>query len=308
MREGENREPPSTEGESPDPPEADSRREKHLPARHLGRNPARQVPGERQVSREELDRIIRRAAELQFHASDGPTDELPESEVIRIGHEVGLDPQHMRRAMEEARADALAPDLPPDTSLLRRAIGQGRIQLRRVVPGPTAEVEAQLVARLRDRESLHPVRQRGGVSIWEPAEGFLPQLQRGLKWKGHRYDLARARQIEVTVLALEEGFSLVTLTLDLRNLRAEHGGGYLGGFAGLGGAAGVAFGVAGLSFPPLGVVALAGAGAAVGAAGGVPAGRKAYRDQAERVRLSAEGLLDRLERGDLQANPRVRGG
>jgi hypothetical protein len=307
MREGEKREPPSPEGGSPVPPEADSRREKHLPARKPARDLERQVPGERRVPREELDRIIRRAAELQFHASDGPTEELPESEVVRIGREVGLDTQHVRRAMEEARADALAPDLPPDTSLLRRAIGPGRIQLRRVVPGPPAEVETQLVTRLRDRESLHPVRHRGGVSIWEPAEGFLPQLQRGLKWKGHRYDLARARQIEVTVLALEEGFSLVTLTLDLRNLRAEHGGGYLGGFAALGGGAGVAVGIAGLSFPLLGVVALAGAGAGLGAAGGVPAGRKAFRDQAERVRLSAEGLLDRLERGDLQPRPRVRG-
>ena len=271
------------------------------------RRPVPARPRERGVDRKELDRIIRRAAELQFHASDGPGEVLSEAEVVRIGEDVGLDTRHVRRALEEVRADALAPDLPRDSSPLQRVIGPGRIQLRRVIPGEPGKVEADLASHLRDRESLHPVRSRAGVSIWEPAEGFLPQLQRGLKWKGHRYDLAQAKQIEVAVLALEDGFSLVTLTLDLRNLRAEHGGGYLAMLPALGGAGGLALGLTALSLPPVGVVAAAALGMAGGAAGGVPAGRRAFRNQVERVRLASEGLLDRLEKGELPPRSRSAG-
>ncbi len=264
--------------------------------------PAR--PLERGVGRKELDRIIRRAAELQFHASDGPSEVLSEAEVVRIGEDVGLDTRHIRRALEEGRADALAPELPQDPSPLQRVVGPGRVQLRRVIPGTPEKVEADLALHLRDRESLHPVRSRAGVSIWEPAEGFLPQLQRGLKWKGHRYDLAQARQIEVAVLALEADFSLVTLTLDVRNLRARHGGGYLTMLSALGGAGGLVLGLTALSLPPLGVVTAGALGMAGGAAGGIPAGRRAFRNQVERVRLASEGLLDRLEKGELPPRSR----
>lgn len=263
--------------------------------------PAR--PRERPVARAELDRIIRRAAELQFHASDGPGEDLSEAEVVRIGKEVGLDARHVRRALEESRVDALAPELPPDSSLLRHAIGPGGFQLRRVVPKAPGPVEAELAGYLRGRESLHPVRSRAGVSIWEPAEGFFYQLKRGLKWKGHRYDLAQARRIEVTVVALQDGFSLVTLTMDLRNLRAEDGGRYLALLPALGGVGGLVLGLTAFSLPPVGAVATTALGVVGGAAGGIPAGRRAFRTRAERIRLAAEGLLDRLEQWESTPDP-----
>ncbi len=264
---------------------------------------------ERRVPREELDRIIRRAVELQFHAAEASEGELSEAEVVRIGAEVGLDAGHVRRALEEVRADALAPALPPDDSLLERVIGPGRFQHRRVVPGEPERVEGEVARWLRDRESLHPVRSRAGISLWEPAEGFLPQLQRGLKWRGHRYDLAQARQLEVTVQGLENGWSLVTLTLDLRNVRAEQGGGWMTGLACAGVAATLPVGLAVLSLPVAGAVALAAAGTGVGASAGVAAGRKAFRDQSARIRMAAEGFLDRVERGDLvpPRPPRLQG-
>jgi hypothetical protein len=265
--------------------------------------PAR--PADRQIGRDELDRIIRRAAELQFHASEGPGEELLESEVLRIGEEVGLDPHHVRRAIEEARADAIAPALPGEASLLTRVMGPGRFQLRRVVPGRPEGVEDRLASRLQSAESLHPVRRRAGHSVWEPAEGILPQIQRGLKWKGHRYDLAEARRIQADVQELEDGFTLVSLTLDVTNLRAGHGTGTAGMSAGFGGGAGLLAATA-LSLPPLGMAALAGVGLAGGILGGVGWGRRAYRERAERVRLAAEGLLDRMERGEIRSLPRGR--
>lgn len=262
--------------------------------------PAR--PAAARLTRTDLDRVIRRAAELQSgelgRADEG---ELSEQEILRIGHEVGLDSGHLRRALGEVKAEALAPELPSDRGPMGRFVGPGRVQASRVVPGRAAEVEELLVQWFRQAESLHPVRRRGGRSLWEPAEGFVPTLQRGLKWRGHRYDLARAKQIELLVIELEEGYALVTITADLRNLRMEQGGGYVMGFGGVGGALGTGLGLVALSLPPVAVVGVAVLGAVGGAAAGVPAGRSNYRREWTRIRLAAEGLLDRLERNELSS-------
>lgn len=253
-----------------------------------------------QLSRSELDRIIRRAAELQFQESageDGGT--LSEDEVLRIGKEVGLEASHVRRALGELRAEALVPQLPPDVGPLKRLVGPGRVRAERVVPGDVDDIEELIVSWLSGVESLDAVRRRAGVSLWEPAEGVVAQIQRGLKWGGQRYELAQAKQVEVSVQSLEDGFSLVTITVDLRNVRMEQGAGAIGGFAVSGAVLGTVLTATALAFPPAAAVAAGLAGAALGGGGGMAIGRSAYQQKSERVRLAAEGLLDRLERGEL---------
>ncbi|MDZ7778450.1 MAG: hypothetical protein U5R14_00750 [Gemmatimonadota bacterium] len=254
------------------------------------------------LSRADLDRVIRRAAELQFQEGTDDAGVLSEDEVLRIGREVGLDPGHMRRALGEVRAEALVPALPPDSGPLRRVVGEGSVRADRVIPGDPDEVEERLVRWLSKQESLDAVRRRAGFSLWEPAEGMLAQLQRGLKWGGQRYELAQARQLELSVQALEEGFSLVTLTVDVRNLRMEEGGGWIAGLAVVGGV-GSAVGLSAL-FPPAATVAVGLVGAGVGGVGGSMVGRATFHRKADRLRLAAEGLLDRLERGELVVPPR----
>lgn len=249
------------------------------------------------VSRNELDRVIRRATELQFSEGDPDGGEMSEAEVLRIGREVGLDAEHLRRALGEIRAEALTPALSPDSGAMRRLVGAAQLRVDRVVPGAPREVEERVVRWFSEAESLHLVRRRAGVSLWEPDEGFVAQLQRGLKWGGQRYELAQARQVELSVQGLEEGFSFVSLTIDLRNLRAELGGGYMAGFGFMGG--GVALAVSAAVLTPPGLVAAGVVGVAVGTAGGLGVGRSSFRGRAERVQLAAEGLLDRLERGEL---------
>lgn len=257
-----------------------------------------------QVSRTDLDRVIRRAAELQLQEAPDDGGSLSEDEVLRIGREVGLDVAHVRRALGEVRAEALVPALPPDGGPLRKLVGEGHVRVDRVVPGDAAEVEERLVRWFSEAESLDVVRRRAGVSIWEPAEGIIAHLQRGLKWQGQRYELAQSKQVELSVQGLEKGFSLVTLTLDARNLRSEHGGGYIGGLA----ATGAVFAAIGTAsfLAPVAVAGVAVLGGIVGGLGGVGAGRHAYRSRQERLRLAAEGLLDRLERGALVLPPRRR--
>ena len=254
-----------------------------------------------QLNRSELDRVIRRAVELQFR--EGTEDEgetaLSEDEVLRIGREVGLDASHVRRALGELRAEALVPALPPDEGVLRRFIGSAHVRAERVVPGAADEVEERVVQWLADVESLHAVRRRAGVSLWEPAEGFLAQLQRGLKWGGQRYELAQAKRIELSVQKLEEGYALVTLTVDLTNIRVEQGAGAAGGSAAGGAVVASVLTVTATALPPAAVVACGLGGAVLAGTGGLAIGRATFRQQRERVRLAAEGLLDRLERGEL---------
>src|SRR5690606_25215619 len=155
----------------------------HAPERPGGTDDApRPLP----VSRADLDRVIRRAAELQLQEAGDDGGELSEAEVLRIGREVGLDTGHLRRALGELRAESLVPTLPPDDGPLRRLVGDGRVRVDRVVPGEAAEVEERLVRWLSGAESLHAVRRRAGFSLWEPAEGFIAQIQRGMKWQGQR--------------------------------------------------------------------------------------------------------------------------
>ena len=62
---------------------------------------------DRSLSPDELERVIRRAAELQTAREDLP-EHLDDAEVLRIGREVGLHEAHVRRALLELHSEALA--------------------------------------------------------------------------------------------------------------------------------------------------------------------------------------------------------
>jgi hypothetical protein len=260
------------------------------------------------LRRADLDRVIRRAAELQLQepdASDRATEGMTEEEILRIGSEVGLDASHLRRALGELRAEALTPSPVEESGFSTRLLGPSRVQAARAIRGTVAEVSPRLHAWLRDRESLTPLRERAGSSVWEPNQGISAQLQRGFKWGGHTYEFAQAKALEVSIVPLEEGWVLVTLVADVSNVRFQHGMGWgMGmGFS----SAGVALGVALVAaFPPVAVVALtAGAGLA-GAGAGTAAGRRTLAPARARMALSLEGLLDRVERGELDARSQSR--
>lgn len=247
----------------------------------------------RRVSSGELERVFRRAAKLQFEEGENVTD-LAVGEVVRIAEEVGLESRHVRRALAEVQAESLLPSLPADGGLPARLWGPGVVRHSRAVRGQPAEVQARLERHLGEKESLHCVRQKPGRSLWEPAAGLLKQMQRSLDVGGHGYDLAKARNVQVAVEELEEGWSLVTLSVDIRNLRAGQATGWLLGL----GASGTVGAV--------GSAILAGTGAAIAIAPflaigfvGVAswaAGRTIHKAR-DRTELAVLGLLDRLEQG-----------
>jgi hypothetical protein len=255
---------------------------------------------EEPVRGEDLDRLIRRAAELQFHSAEDRGGWLTTEEVLRIGTEVGLDSAHLRRALQELRAEGMRLASPLDRSLLGRLLGPSVYRVARVISGSPAALEALIVARLRDREGMEAVRRREGTSVWEPSQRWFTSLQRGVRWGGHRYDLARVQQLRVDVAPMDEGTSLVTLTLDLGGTRTSEGGAILGGL-GVGAISpGLLLWTASLwpgflTASPLGVAALVCLGAGVGGGGGWLLARNGFQARVARSLLAAEGFLDGVE-------------
>lgn len=257
-----------------------------------------EFPPKGPLSSDELERVIRRAAELQTSREALP-DRLDADEVMRIGAEVGLQESHLRRALLELRAESLAPAQPSDRSFAVRLWGGVHVQASRVVPGDPAQVQERLEQYLESAESLRQVRSRAGQSIWEPASDLVSQIRRGLNLSGHGFALAKARRIEVAVQSIEPGRSLVNISADLRNKRAEH---LTGWYAGAGAAvAGLTSGLVLAAGLPLALTLPIVAGVAFG--GSTPLVRLTLRSERERVELGVQGLLDRLERGALGAPP-----
>lgn len=259
--------------------------------------PVRRPGPPRPVSAAELERIIRRASDLQFRAgaSEGAAV-LDEAEVVRIGEEVGLEPRYVRQALAEVHAESLVPSLPADSPFAARLWGPGLVRASRVVPGDRTEVEAKLHAHLRDGELLKQVRARPGRSLWQPAGGLLSTMKRAMDVAGRGYELAKARSVDLSVEPLEPGRSLVTFTADLRNLRKDAAVGFHVAF----GAAAVPLAVFLVASSGAGLPLLLGTGAAgsAGLAGANWAAAAHTRKRRERTELALQGILDRVEGGE----------
>ncbi|MCL7971280.1 MAG: hypothetical protein M8866_04185 [marine benthic group bacterium] len=249
------------------------------------------LPVPLEISREQLEKVIHRAAELQSGRGES-YDTLDVEEVQRIAEEVGLEGRHVRQALAELRADALMPSRPEDRSLATRLWGEATVVESRVVPGEPEEVQEKLRSYLTDRESLRCVRDRPGQQVWEPASDLMSQLQRNLDFSGRGYELAKTRTLTVLTQPLEEGRTLVSVVADLSNTRAGYAAGWYGGIGvfALGTALGAVLGenaAAYFVFPGVATgVAIVGT---IGTA-------KTLARRRERVTLSVQGLLDRLER------------
>jgi hypothetical protein len=248
------------------------------------------VPSPRPLDRAALERVIARAAELQARTSDAG-EMLTEDQIVALGREVGLSPAYLRQALAEERSRPGAPAA--GHGLLR---GPALLSAERSVRGSAPEVFAALDIWMQKEEWLQIKRQFPDRIVWEPRRDFEGTVRRMLNVGGRGYTLSKATDVGATVVPAEEGRVLVRLDADLSGHRRSS----LGGMA-----AGATVGLASGGVLLVLNFALIAAAAPVVALGGIGyfAARTAYAKVAERVQLTLEQMLDRLERGERADNP-----
>jgi hypothetical protein len=240
------------------------------------------------ISREALERIIHRAAELQAGERD-IGDGLTEPEVLALGKDVGIPPRYLHQALLEERTRT---DVGPQAGLWGWLAGPARLSAARVAPGDHETVERALARWMQEEELLQVKRRYPDRTTWEPKVGAFASIQRALGSGGRRFALARATDVGGQVTPLESGFSHVQLLADVRNLRRQR----LGIAAALLGAGAAATGalVAMAVLAPFAYVPLLGLGLAAWAA------LRSHRAQQEQIQIGLEQVLDRLERGEIK--------
>jgi len=249
------------------------------------------------ISREALERIIRRAAELQAGAHD-IGDGLTEPEVLALGKDVGIPPRYLHQALLEERTRTTVAERSGPWGWLT---GPARLSAARVVPGERTTVERALARWMQEEELLQLKRRYPDRTTWEPKVGAFASIQRALGTGGKSYALARAAEVAGQVTQLEPGFCHVQLVAGVQNQRKAR----LSGAAALAALAIAATALA--TAVPLAIISpILFANAALLGAAAVFAARR-HRPQNERVQVGLEQVLDRLERGEIRAEHALRG-
>lgn len=245
------------------------------------------------ITREALDRIIQRAAELQTGERD-IGDGLTEADVVKLGSEVGIPARYLQQALLEERTRTAV-------SAARGALpwlfGPVQLWAERVVPGTRAEVEQALLRWMEDQELLQVRRRYPDRVSWEPRAGAFASLQRALGTGGRAYALARAEEVHGQVTQLEPGFCHVRLGAGVQNLRRRR----IAGGAAIGSSGILTTGVM-MIIGAFGVAALAPVAVLVPV--GIAFARAHDRENA-RVQVALEQVLDRLERNEMHADRRL---
>ena len=243
------------------------------------------------IDRKALERIVRRAAELQAGAAE-IGEGLTSKEVLALGKDVGIPEGYLRQAMLEEQTRAADEQ---GVGTWAWITGPRSIAATRVVPGDRASVERSLNRWMMEEELLQPKRQYVDRTTWEARPGAFASIQRALSGR-RRYSLASAAQISSQVVPLEPGFCLVRLEADVSQQRRNRiSGGVV--LTTLGWAM---TGAAMLITPPLAIAQLLTMIPGVGLSLLGATVARTHRGANERVQVGLEQVLDRLERGDLR--------
>ncbi|HEY9428152.1 MAG TPA: hypothetical protein VIR34_13430 [Gemmatimonadaceae bacterium] len=239
------------------------------------------------LSRDALERVLSRAAELQAGDADPADAMLTEEQLVEVGREVGLSPQHVRQALAEERSRVLIPE---EQGGMARVFGTARVHASRTVRGTTDSIFRALDMWMQREESMQVKRRLADRMTWEPRSGFITEVRRGLNLGGFGYHLSRAEEVAATVVPVDRERVLVRLEADLANVRLQRvasGGALFGG-----GAIGTAVLLALGFFAPIAIIPVG-----VAAVGGYFVSRS-HAPLVARAQTSLEQLLDRLERGE----------
>lgn len=244
------------------------------------------------IDRAALDRIIRRAAELQTADRD-IGDQLSPDDVMALGQEVGIPQRYLQQAMLEERTRL------PDqvvAGALDRVVGPAEVAAYRVVRGEPDGVERLLLRWVEQNELLAVQRQQPGRISWEPLRGISAAIRRStaaLGTSSRPFMLSKAELVTATITPLETDFCHVALRASVRPIRSAY---LSGGAAALTLGAGASAALVALS--ALLPVALLPVPVALGVS--YVAVRR-FRPIPARTLLGLERVLDSLETGGAKA-------
>jgi hypothetical protein len=239
------------------------------------------------VDRATLERVLKRATELQANARD-IGEGLSEEEILALGKDVGIPDQYLRQALLEERMHGEAP---APEGMMDRLLGRAELAAERVVQGSEEEVSKAITRWLEKQEHLVVQRATIGRISYEPMEPFARGMRRiGAMFGGSRTRpyLDNVELVTAVITPLESGFCHVRLGASLRKSRSGHFGGMAAlAFAGV--TSGAIMVV--LNAPPLaGLIPVLPAGLASLAVA------RHYAPLVQRTQLGLERVLDDLER------------
>jgi hypothetical protein len=260
---------------------------------------------ERGITRQDLELVVRRAAELYTRETDAD-DHLTEAEVLRIAEELGLPGRHVRQALYEL------PATHHEEGAIHRWYGLPFVQGTRVVPVAPPTTMDRLEEYLVTREYLQVLRRQGYRAAFAPADDAISNVARAVRRPAGQWQVARSRRVLVEVRPMPDDESHVRIELDFARQR---GRALRTGIAG-----GLALGLplAALVGLPVGAVILDLAGAAAASAAavstgiatlggsvaaGLAMGRSRFRRRVDNARIEIAALLDRLEAGGMLDPP-----
>jgi hypothetical protein len=242
----------------------------------------------RRLSSQELEAVIRRAVELQA-AAEGGDDGITEGEVLRIGKELGLAPEVVRRAIADIRSRPVE-----EKGLVAGVMGPGVVRAARTVRRPAAEVGLLMEQYLFRCEYMVVLRRFSDRTRYVPASGMGAALGRAAYRLRAQHTALGFHQLDVGVSAVDDDCTLVELSMELRGMRK----GLAAGGVGSGGALAALAGAFAWATPAPDLLALAGLPALAATLLG---SRGIYRAAARSRQEKLESLLDRLEHGELKA-------
>ncbi len=248
------------------------------------------VPDTARIDRHALERIIRRAAELQAGERD-IGEGLTESDLMLLGKDVGIPARYLQQALLEEQTRSVMQAEPGFASWLA---GPRYVVAHRSIADTGERVHAALGRWMTEGELLIVKRRFPNRTSWEPRKDMFSSIKRELRVGGRAYRLAQAREIVGQVSPLDGGRCHVQLLADLANTRRSR----LTGATTLAGSGAVATTI-GLALGVMVPVALLPAG--IGLVAGTALARKRM-GQVEQMQVSLEQVLDRLEHGEISAD------
>lgn len=256
-------------------------------------------PPGRSLDRAALERVLARASELQARTGDA-TESMTEEQLLELGKEVGLSPEHVRQAIAEEQTRVAVHEPEGRAAGL---FGPTAAWTQRVIAGNQADVLARIDRHMQSEESLRIRRRFTERITWEASRDLVGNIKRGFRVGGRSYALTRADEVGATVVPVDSTRVLVRLdaSFGANRHRSLVGGGALAGagLVGGGGLVTLAATMPGSSMPI--ALIIGGVWAAIGGAG-FAAFARSYRSSVSRAQLALEQALDRLEHGEPPRN------